>query len=308
MIRMKSARVLLLILLLMMNLCSCAAPQAAETVPELNQEAPSEETAAPPAQVVALSSSLAEIWLLAGGTLAGTSSDTLERNFEALSDSTVSVGTVKEPSLEAILDLKPDFIILSADISGHTALEQTLIDAEIPYYYAHVETFEDYYQTLEYFCSLTGNSEKLTQNGDEVRAQIETRTANYTPPSPPSTYLLLRVHSSGGKVIAEDHVACDILEDLGAVNIAAQNQSLLSDLSLEAILESNPDFIFVVTMGDETAALQTLEQVFAAQPAWQLLHAVQNERVHILSKELFHYKPNAKWGEAYEALITLLEE
>ena len=308
-----------------------------------------------PQRVIALSSSLAEIWLLAGGSLIGTSSDTLEREFfvniteinnssivsvdsgidggnstgnngdistygdtssnntsTTVNDITVNsitiVGTVKEPGLEAVLDLRPDFVILSADIAGHTALEQALTDAGIECLYAHVETFADYCAVLELFCEKTGNTQMLAKNGTEVKANIDRLLDKYEPSDPPTTYLLLRVHSSGGKVIAEDHVACDILSDLGTVNIAANDQSLLSDLSLEAILESDPDVIYVVTMGDEGAALKTLEQMFSIQPAWQKLTAVINNRVHILPKELFHYKPNAKWGQAYETLIGSLAD
>ncbi|MDL2288214.1 ABC transporter substrate-binding protein [Ruminococcaceae bacterium OttesenSCG-928-A11] len=260
----------------------------------------------PPQRVVALSSSLAEIWLLAGGHLVGTTSDTVEREFSELPKDITVVGTVKEPGLEAILDLRPDFVILSADLAGHLALGQALTNGNIPHIYIHVETFPDYYDTLEFFCSMTGNTELFEQNGEAVKEHIDRLLAEYEPPSIAASYLLLRVHSSGGKVIAQDHVACDILGDLGAINIAAQNQSLLSDLSLEVILEQDPDFIFVVTMGEEAVALQTLEQIFAVQPAWQKLSAVGQQRVHILPKALFHYKPNVKWGEAYETLIQLL--
>ena len=291
--------ILTLIMFLALGMLSCSKPSPSAPESPIQNESPQ--------RVVALSSSLAEIWLLAGGTLVGTTSDTLERDFAGLSDNVAVIGTVKEPVLEAILDLKPDFVILSADITGHTALEQVLKDANIKCHFAHVETLAEYLDTLEMFCGLTGNSELLEKNGTDVQAQIKRLTDEYVLPSPPPTYLLMRVHSSGGKVIADDHVACDILSELGAVNIAAREQSLLSDLSLEAILESDPDYIFVVTMGDEDAALKTLEQMFTLQPAWERLSAAQNDRVHVLPKELFHYKPNAKWGEAYEAVIELLE-
>lgn len=262
----------------------------------------------PPQKVVALSSSLSEIWLLAGGTLVGITSDTPERGFEGLPEDTAVVGTVKDPSIEAILALQPDFVILSEDISGQVLLAQPLTDAGITHYYAHVETFADYFTVLTHFCGMTGNTELLTANGTAVNEQIDRLLTEYSSPSPSPSYLLMRVHSSGGKVIANDHVAYDILSDLSAVNIAERSQSLLSDLSLEAILESDPDYIFVVTMGDEEVALQTFSQMFMLQPAWQTLNAVSNERVYILPKELFHYKPNAKWGEAYQMLAELLAD
>lgn len=297
--KMKKMAALILVLVLAAGLFGCgvaAQPHSAQAA----------ASGGPPQRVVALSSSLAELWLLAGGELAGTTSDTLERGFEARPEDMAVVGSVKEPSLEAILALEPDYVIYSSDLSGHASLEQALNDAGIAHYAAHVETFEDYLAALEHFTGLTGHPELYTQNGTAVREEIDALMAAYTPATPRPSYLLMRVHSSGGKVIADDHVACDILKELGAVNIATENQSLLSDFSLEAIMEAQPSHIFIVTMGDETAALQTLEQVFTAQPAWQKLSAVQSGRVHLLPKELFHYKPNAKWGEAYEALIERL--
>ena len=41
-------------------------------------------------------------------------------------------------------------------------------------------------------------------------------------------------------------------------------------------------------------------------PAWQSLSAVQNGRYVILPGELFHYKPNKRWGESYEYLADIL--
>lgn len=272
--------------------CGCAPPTAAPAGPDKA-----------PRRVVALSSSLAEVWLLAGGELAGTTSDTLERGLEGVDETTALVGTVKEPGLEAILALEPDFVLYSADLASHTALAPALAEAGIAAQAAHIETFEEYLEALQTFCTLTGRDDLYESNGVAVQKQIDGLMAAYTPPEPPPSYLLLRVHSSGGKAIADDHVAVDVLDALGADNIAARQESLLSDLSLEAVLTADPDHIFVVTMGEEDKALATLEQMFTSQPAWQTLRAVQNSRVQILPKALFHYKPNANWGEAYAVLI-----
>ena len=37
-----------------------------------------------------------------------------------------------------------------------------------------------------------------------------------------------------------------------------------------------------------------------------MLSAVQEGRVYVLPRELFHYKPNARWAEAYEYLLAIL--
>ena len=43
-----------------------------------------------------------------------------------------------------------------------------------------------------------------------------------------------------------------------------------------------------------------------ADPVWSTLSAVRGGRVYQLPKDLFQYKPNARWDEAYAYLSSLL--
>ena len=67
-----------------------------------------QDVAAPatPGKVVALSASLADLWLLAGGTLAGITEDAVtERDLGYDLSPVPIIGTIKEPSTEKILSL-----------------------------------------------------------------------------------------------------------------------------------------------------------------------------------------------------------
>lgn len=98
-----------------------------------------------------------------------------------------------------------------------------------------------------------------------------------------------------------------MLKDLGCVNLADENPSVLEELSLEFILEEDPDFIFVTTMGSsDEAALEAFASSFSSNPAWASLRAVKDGRFIVLPKDLFHLKPNARWPESYEMLAELL--
>ena len=57
---------------------------------------------------------------------------------------------------------------------------------------------------------------------------------------------------------------------------------------------------------DDEKALDALKKDLQSNPAWQDLKAVKNDRYIVLPKELFHYKPNAKWGESYAYLARIL--
>lgn len=97
-----------------------------------------------------------------------------------------------------------------------------------------------------------------------------------------------------------------MLSDLGCVNVADNQKTILENLSMEAIIKADPDFIFVVPMGEEKAAEHIVEKELKANPAWKGLKAVQNNRVITLPKEYFQYKPNEKWSKSYEMLAKIL--
>ena len=117
----------------------------------------------------------------------------------------------------------------------------------------------------------------------------------------------LFTYSTGVKAKGADNLAGVMLRDLGCDNLAERVPSMLEELTLESIVAADPDCIFISVMGsDEDAALAALDASWGQNPAWQALRAVSEGRVHVLPKALFHYKPNARWGESYAYLYRLL--
>ena len=259
-----------------------------------------------PQRVVSLYGSFAETWLLAGGKLAGATEDAVSERGLPLGDDVQIVGTVKEPNLEAVLALDPDFVILSADIAAQAPAAELLTQLGIPCSAFRVDTFEDYLSMLRFFCDLTGRDDLYAQNGETVAVQIEA-VRSAVSAQPAASVLLLRAYGSGVKAKGNDNIAGVMLADLGADNIVSRHDSLLEDLSLEAIVAEDPEFIFITIMGaDEEAALSFIDARFGQDPAWQGLKAVREGRLVVLPKDLFHYKPNARWGESYAYLAKIL--
>lgn len=119
--------------------------------------------------------------------------------------------------------------------------------------------------------------------------------------------LFVRAYSSGYKALNSSSMTGAMLKDLGATNIADNDKDLLDSLSMDAIIQRDPDYIFVVVMGsDEKKALALIDKQFKSNPAWAGLKAVKNEKYDVIPQDLFHYKPNARWGESYEYLSKLL--
>lgn len=253
-----------------------------------------------------LSGSLAEVWQLAGGELFGITNDAYDGHTLDIPEDVKNYGDVKNPSVEGLIADGVDFVILSGTIANQVKLEETLNSSGITTAYFDVENFEDYLSMLKICTDITGRSDLYAENGEAVRERVEQSVERAKDKEHPKV-LLLRSYSTGIKAKGSDNMTGQMLADLGCENIADSESSLLEELSLEAIVRADPDFVFITTMGGDTeAAIAQYEETLGSNPAWQELTAVKDGRFHILPKDMFHYKPNNRWGEAYEYLEEIL--
>lgn len=286
-----------------------AAPsaQAAETI-SFTDDLGRELEIARPRRAAALIGSFADIWCLAGGkdTLAAAASDTWTNFDLGLDDSVANLGSVKDPSLETLLAAEPDFILASCNTAADVELLETFEAAGIPAAYFEVDNFGDYLRMMEVCARLTGHPENYETYGVQVKDQVDCAAARQDGSSPKVLYIraaasVIKVKGSEGSVLGE------MLADLGCVNVADSDSSLLENLSIEGIIAADPDYIFAVYQGsDKEAAQAALEESLLNNPAWANLRAVRENRFHVLDHTLYNVKPNARWGEAYEKLADIL--
>lgn len=289
------SRRILFVLFCAVLLGGCSAPKPVDTKAE-------GESTAVPQKVIALSKSNAELWLLAGGSLIGTSEDAMA--LAGISPETVSLGDMDHVSLEAIAGLEPDLIILFSTDPAQKALGEAAEEIGLPVFYTNIDSFEDYREVMLSFTQMTGREDLYRKNVEEVDAQIED-IRTMVPEDGGGTYLLLHVSATKSKVEKNDYFASEILNDLGLTNIVSDTDDF-DELSMEQIVVSDPDYIFVVPRGDEEKASAAFDELFRSHPAWESLKAVKNGRFYLLSKELFGLKPNGRWAESYRQAYELL--
>ena len=253
-------------------------------------------------RVVALSRSLGELWLLAGGKLVGVTEDGL--NLEGVTAETASVGRILAPSAEAIMALNPDLVLIAPDISAQRELQETLTAAGIRCQAVDINKFSDYAAAMKQYTEATGRSDLYESNVSAVEKKIEKIKAELPEEIHGKTFLVIRASAAKTRVLKSDHFVVAMLEDLGLTNAAPE--SLLEQLSMEGMVEANPDYLFVVLQGDTAEAEAAFQELIAAQPAYQELKAVNTAQVYTLPKEFFQYKPNARWDEAYALLSEYL--
>lgn len=260
-----------------------------------------------PRRVAVLFSSFAEMWTLAGGEVTISVGESVERGFCNANTLLVDAGAGKTINTELLIAYEPDLVICSADIAAQTAAASLMRDVGIPCAVFRVESFADYCRVLEIMTDITGDKEAYAHYGTAVKEQIDALLAD-TAQVAGKRILFIRAGSSARSTkakTADEHFAAAMLEELGCYNIADNAPILMDGLSIEEILRENPSCIFITTMGDADAARAYMDSVLQSE-IWQSLDAVQNGACYYLPKDLFQFKPNARWYDAYLMLSEIL--
>lgn len=261
-----------------------------------------------PERVAALIGSFADVWCLAGGGLCAAAEDAWE-DFGLELPGTVNIGGAHSPNLELLLSADPELVLASASTKANVELLPTLEAAGITVVFFDVDCFTDYLAMLKTCTDITGRQDLYAQNGLALKEQIDRILESVSLTEETERILLLRASSGFVKAKgSEGTVLGQMLAELGCVNIADSDTTLLENLSVESVIAREPYRIFVVAMGSDTrAAYENLRKMMEENPAWGELEAVKADRLHLMDKQLFNLKPNARWAEAYEILSALLQ-
>ncbi|MBE6596387.1 MAG: ABC transporter substrate-binding protein [Ruminococcaceae bacterium] len=265
-----------------------------------------------PQRVAALIGSFADVWVLSGGSLCAAAEDAFE-DFGVELGETVNLGGAHSPSLELLLSSDPELVLASASTASNVEMETVLEAAGITVAYFDVDNFEDYLEMLDICTDITCRKDLYEVNGTRIKAEIEEIKAEYMNDGiseKEKTVLLLRASSTSVKAKgSRGTVLGEMLDDMGCINIADSDKSLLEDLSVESVISQEPHHIFVVTMGNDSAAAErSLSALMNENAAWATLEAVRSGRLHIMDKTLFNLKPNERWAEAYGKLYETLKK
>lgn len=260
-----------------------------------------------PQRVVILQNSLLDIWDSCGGTVVGRLEVTEEKPVENAMSAEV-VGTVGTPSLEKILSLNPDLVMVLSDYTSHKEMIPALEQSNIQVIAFNDDLREDYYRTLRIFSALTDREDLYGEVMNVVKSGVE-EIISKAPTD--KNYKALILRATGKAIATRDSKSTvgEMLKDLNVVNIA-DSQDASQDtktFSMEVLIQEDPDFIFVITMGSDMEKIkERLKSDVEDNPAWASLKAVKEDRYIVLPKDLYLYKPNIRYKEAYEGLAKIL--
>ncbi len=257
-----------------------------------------------------LNSSLADLWSLAGGSVDITVSEAVERGFASPEAILADSSSGRNINTEVLIFSKPDLVIGSADTASHVRLKTLMDEMGIPMMLVTEDSFADFLSVFRILTEITGRQDLYNLYGLSQQDSIGKIIVKASSYEEKPRVLFIRAGSAFSSVRAkraDNHFAALIIQDLGAINVADEMKVLTEQLSLEAILAGDIDRILIVPQGNEDASIAYINSLFS-QPGWRDVKAVKEGEVYFLPKELFHFKPNGRWAEAYSMMEKVLYE
>ncbi|SCG82160.1 Fe(3+)-citrate-binding protein yfmC Ferric-citrate-binding protein [Proteiniborus sp. DW1] len=260
-----------------------------------------------PQRVVCLYNSYLDIWDSCGGKVIGRVEEAEEKPVENAMSAEV-VGTSGSPSLEKVLALEPDLVILSNGFKVQADMVPVLEQNNIQVISLANDYLEDYYKSVRLFTAITEREDLYEKHISEVKKGVDA-IVEKAPKDKNYKVLIIFASAKSITVRNSESMVGEMLKDLNTINISDTETDPASAkvFSMEKIIQEDPDFIFVQTMGsDKEKIMERLKQDVEDNPAWSSLTAVKEGRYIVLPKDLYLYKPNARYVEAYEGLAKIL--
>lgn len=260
-----------------------------------------------PKRVIVNYISLVGLWYSAGGTAVGIPESIGHENIPKDAKSLPRTGSFQSPNMERILVLKPDLVIFTANVNTQRTAKEFLDGKGVETLLLRYENYTDFLGLLELFCHLNGTDMNEDSKAGKIASAVDAIIQKTTAFKGPRFVCLM---GSGKGVSAEtsnSHTSHMIIL-LGGRNIITEagQSSTHINFSMERLIMEKPDIIFFTTMGDSKKIIEKLKETLMADETWKRLRAVREGKVFFLPNELFLYRPNDRFPEAFEYLAKIM--
>ncbi len=207
------------------------------------------------------------------------------------------IGGMINPSLEAIVGLRPDLVVLSMEGNLRDDFRK-LEELRIPLLVTNPRSLHDIYSSIALLGKVTGH----TENADSVVRTLQAREARVVTPMrvrvEPGVLLIVSLQPL--MVAGSGTFLSELLRMAGGRNLAGSSPSTYPQYSREDVVREDPDVLFVLSdaggAGSDPAAVY---------PEWKSLRAVRTGRVYRVDADLLS-RPGPRAVEGLELLARLL--
>ena len=181
-----------------------------------------------------------------------------------------SLGQRAKPNLELVSEAKPDLIVA---MKRYTIGNAASFEKIAPYLAYDIETYNQSFKEVSDLAKVFGQPER----GEALNASFKQHLADFVEKAPKDEHPRFQIMWAGDTPFSfhTENTAASIVAALGGDNIVGpmtQGGRFGMEMSLEAMLEKDPEVIFVYDSGPDRPQENN--------PIWSQLSAVKNGRVH----------------------------
>jgi len=254
------------------------------------------EVPAHPSRLVSLAPSITET-LYALGLGSEIVGDTNYCDYPPEARQKPHVGAILNPSLEKIVDLKPDLVLGIAEGNRRETADQ-LARLGIPLYGFSDRNVEDVLRSVRDLGALLGRApeaQALAANLEQRLQNIEGRVAGQ-----PRPRVLFVTWYQPLITIGPQSFVADVIRRAGGASISDDLSGEWPRLSLEAVLARNPDVILLPRSESYSPSLDEFRRL----PGWRDLPAVKAGHVYWVSDTII--RPCPRLIDALEEVANIL--
>lgn len=209
------------------------------------------------------------------------------------------IGNPHQPNFEKIAEINPAVLIAPLSFQQYA---ENVEQQGTKIVYTKANSIEDIVNSIDMYGKIFGKE----REAEEIIREIQDGIAAVEQAEPVNTLL---VYGAPGSYLAAlpNSLAGDLLEKAGGENIASdfpkeENYPQYASLSVEKIIERNPEMVMLITHGDPEAVKDAFEKEMSENAAWKNLDAVKNGNVIVLPSHLFGTNPGTKVSEALQVM------
>ena len=198
------------------------------------------------------------------------------------------VGGMSNPSLEAVVSLKPDLVILSVD-GNPKEFEERLRAMKIKTYVIYSNRISELPKGIRDMGLVLGVKDKADALASDMEYRINKLKAGKKPT--PKKKVLFVIWPEPLMVAGPGSITDDALQMLGAENIAGKTASAYPKYSLEEVIRRGPDIIFI---GKGKTSMNEVSEGLLKR--LQRTPAAKNNKVFYVSDYLYRLGPRTLKG------------
>ncbi|OOM10377.1 ABC transporter substrate-binding protein [Clostridium saccharobutylicum] len=212
-----------------------------------------------------------------------------------------SVGTRSQPNLEVISSLKPDLII--ADLKRHKAIYEELSKIAPTIVLKSLESsYDENISSFKTVAEAVGEKDKAEARIKEHNDLIDSKRTELAFDS--NKTVLSAALRDTFNAHASSSFDGQLLEKIGMKNAIQNNDSAYAELTLEQLVQINPDVLLLMKSEDKT-----ILEDWQENPLWKDLNAVKNNQVFIVDRNLWtRFRGVISGEEMIKEAVSLLKE